>query len=252
MNLPSRAVIHGVEGVGKTSMAAQAPGAIVLMARGETGLETLIDSGQLKETPHWPEVADWDQTIACIDWLTHEEHPYKTLVMDAGNGFERLCHEHVCRRDFKNDWGKSGFASYSAGYEVSLADWRILLTKLDGLREARRMAILLICHTKVSAFRNPEGADYDRYTVDMHQKTWSLTSKWADIILFANYFTVVEDKDGRTKGYGGRQRMLYTERTASWDAKNRHGLPEQISMGSNGVEAWTNFVEALKTARSKQ
>lgn len=250
-NLPSRAVIHGVEGIGKTSMASQAPGAVVLMARGETGLETLIDSGQLPETPHWPEVQEWEEALACVQWLIDEKHAYKTLVLDAANGFERLCHEHVCRRDFKNEWGKSGFSSYMSGYEVSLADWRIFLAKLDALRERRRMAILLIAHSKVSQFRNPEGADYDRYTVDLHPKTWSLTGKWADIVMFANYFTVVEKEDGRHKAYGGKQRVLYTERTASWDAKNRHGLPEQISMGASGAEAWANFVEALKTARSK-
>src|SRR5262245_55584679 len=45
--LPNRVILHGVEGWGKTSFAAQAPKPIFLMTRGEDGLETLIDSGQL-------------------------------------------------------------------------------------------------------------------------------------------------------------------------------------------------------------
>jgi hypothetical protein len=232
-------------------MWASAPNPLFLMARGETGLETLIDSGQIRETAHFPEIKDWMTALNCLNWVMNEPHNHKTLVADAGNGFERLCHEHVCQRDFKGDWGKAGFSSYQAGYEVALADWRLFLSKLDAIREARRMAIILICHHKIAQFRNPEGSDYDRYTVDMHQKTWSLTAKWADIVLFMNYYTVVDKNDGRAKGKGGVRRVMYTERSASWDAKNRHGLPPEIEMGTSGKDAWDNFIAALKAAKAK-
>src|SRR4051794_9925340 len=49
--LPGRGVIYGPEGTGKTSLGCAYPSAIVLMARGETGLRTLIDSGRVPETP---------------------------------------------------------------------------------------------------------------------------------------------------------------------------------------------------------
>jgi len=54
--LPSRLVLHAVEGWGKTSLAAQIPGVVFIETKGETGLETLIDSKQLLETPHFDEV----------------------------------------------------------------------------------------------------------------------------------------------------------------------------------------------------
>lgn len=248
-NLPSRFILHGTEGIGKTSFAAQAPAPIFLMARGETGLETLIDSGRLPDVPHWPEIQSWSDLLGAIEALTTEEHGYKTLVIDTLNGCERLCHEMVCNRDFGGDWGKSGFTSYMTGFEVSLAPWREFLVALDSLREKRRMSVLALCHTKVVSFKNPEGADYDRYAPDMHQKTWSLTHKWADGVLFANFEVFVDEKGARAKGKGGNVRMIYTERTAAYDAKNRHGLPTEISMGTSSQESWDNFKKAIQTGK---
>ena len=251
--LPSRMVIHGVEGIGKTSFPANSPNPIYLQARGETGLETLIDSGRLSEVPHLPEIQTFNELLEAIDMLCREDHGYQTIVLDTINGFERLCHEHVCRKHFNNDWTDKGFMGYGRGFETSLADWRELLIALDRLRETKSMAVVALCHTKVTTFKNPEGPDYDRYAPDMHAKTWGLTHKWADIVLFANYETFTE-KDGlRHKAASGEQvRFLYSERRAAFDAKNRHGLPFEISMGSSGKEAWSNFISAIKAGRQVQ
>ena len=252
-NLPSRLILHGVEGVGKTSFAAHAPKPIFLMARGETGLDTLIGAQRLSEVPHFPEITGWNELLSAVEWLTTDtEHEYKTIVLDTLNGFERLCHEFVCARDFAGDWGERGFMGYMRGYETSLADWRELLNALDRLREERQMAIIALTHTKVGTFKNPEGADYDRYSPDMHHKTWSLTHKWSDHVLFANFYTEVvtdSDKSKRGKAVGGRHRLMYTERHAAYDAKNRAGLPEEIEMGTSGRDAWTNFLTAMTQAK---
>jgi hypothetical protein len=250
-NLPSRLIVHGVEGVGKTSFAAHAPKPIFLMARGETGLETLIDSGRLSNVPHLPEVETWEDLRSAIQWLTDSEHDFKTLVIDTLNGVERLCHEHVCRRDYNSDWTKTGFLNYAQGFDTSLADWRELLCMLDALRAKKRMAVVGLCHTKVGTFKNPEGADYDRYQPDMHHKTWGLTHKWADHVLFANFYVdVSKDKgESRPKGKGGQDRVLYTVRHAAYDAKNRAGLPEVIELGQSASEGWNNFTTALKAAK---
>ena len=251
-NLPSRVVLHGVEGIGKTSFAARTPKPLFLMARGETGLETLIDAKQLGDVPHLPEIMDWADVLAALDFVLNEKHDFKTLALDTLNGFERLCHEHVCKTQYGNKWGKDGFGSYAQGYETSLAEWRMFLGKLDEIRAVRKMSIVCLAHTKVTPYKNPEGADYDRFSPDLHHKTWSLTHKWADIVMFANYYTVVDDSGTRPKGAGGRERTMYTCRTAAYDAKNRHGLPEEIDMGTNGEAAWGNFVNALKEARQSR
>lgn len=244
--LPSRLILHGVEGIGKTSFAASAPKPIFLMARGETGLETLIDAGRVGEIPHLPELMTWADVLSALEWLTTSDHEYQVVVLDTLNGMERLCHEHVCARDYNNDWGKQGFTSYMQGFEVALGDWRQLLSALDDLRARKKMAVVALCHTKVETFKNPEGADFDRYQPAIHRKTWELTHRWADHVLFANYFTTVEKDGNRSKGKGGHDRVMYTERHAAYDAKNRAGLPPEIEMGNSGSEAWNNFYGAMK------
>lgn len=254
--LPNRYLLHAVEGWGKTSFGAHTPSPIFIQTKGETGLETLINSGRLKETPHFPETTSWSDLLGQIEALTNQDHPYKTLVIDALNGAERLCHEHVCRRDYSDNWTDSGFMGYMRGYEVSLSDWRSFLASLDSLRAQKRMTILLLSHTRVKTFKNPEGADYDRYAPDVHEKTWSLTHKWSDCCLFGNYevaLTAVQEnkKTGAAHGKakGGNVRVMYTERHASYDAKNRLGLPEEIEMGNSPEEAWGNFMKALKNGK---
>jgi hypothetical protein len=221
------------------------------MTRGETGLETLIDAGRLPETPHFPEVQDWHELLGAIKALLEEAHDHRTLVLDTLNGCERLCHEYVCQRDFNGVWGRDGFTSFMIGYEVALVEWRAFLETLDRLRARRRMSVLALAHTRISTFKNPEGADFDRYTVDVHPKTWGLTHKWADMVLFLNFVSHVEARrnEARGKARGGTRRVLWTTRTAAFDAKNRHGLPEQIDAGSSAAEAWHNFVAALQAAR---
>lgn len=254
--LPNRYILHAVEGWGKTSFAAQCPKPIFIQSRGETGLDTLIDSGQLPETPHFPQAETWAELLACVQVLIDEDHPYKTLAIDTLNGAERLCHESVCDREFNGEWGDKGFASYQKGPEVSLTDWRKLLAKLDELRERRKMTIFALCHTKVAAFRNPLGADYDRFQPDVDKRTWSISHKWADAVLFGNFETAVssvkENKktgEAKGKGVGGKQRIMYTVRDAAYDAKNRMGLPEEVEMGRSPAEAWSNFMAAIKQGR---
>jgi hypothetical protein len=252
--LPNRAILHGVEGVGKTSLGCCAPRPIFLMTPAETGLITLIDSKQAPPTPHLPELKSWSELLESIEVLTKEPHEYRTLVIDTLNGCERLCHEFVCNRDYGGNWGRDGFMSYMTGYDVALADWRKLLEALGNLRSTRRMSILALAHTKIATFNNPEGANYDRYVVDLHHKTWGLTAKWADLVLFANFAAQVEARKGDTKGKGkgGCRRVLYTTRTAAFDAKNRHGLPEQIDAGGSANEAWANFASALQAGKQKE
>lgn len=247
--------MHGVAGVGKTSFAACAPGAVFVMSPGETGLETLIDAQQLPDVSHFPEVLAWPDLLGIIEQLANDEHQFKTLVLDTLNGLERLCHEYVCQREFKGDWGKKGFEGYGAGPNVSLSEWKLFLNSLDRLREKKKMMIICLCHTKVKNFKNPEGADYDRYQPTLHEKTWDLTFGWADVVLFANYYTAVEkvDHEGkRGKGAGGQERLAYTERTAAYDAKNRHGLPHEIDMGKAHTVSWNNFKAAMKAAKQQK
>lgn len=246
---PSAIVLHGIPGVGKTSFAAQAPGAVIIPT--ETGIDTLIAAKQVKETPHWPKVDSWENLQGIVAELITSKHDYKTAVFDTINGCEQLCHEYVCRTQYSGDWGPKGFANYQQGFKRALPVWQEFLASLDRLRD-RGMGIIGIVHTKISTFKDPTTADYDRYTPDMHHEKWPLTEAWADIVLFYTYETIVSESDVEKKGKATNQvRTLFTERTAVWDAKNRHGLPTAIPAGATPIETWANFISELQKAKAE-
>lgn len=248
---PPRILLNAVEGWGKTSCGAYAPEPAILMARGETGYETLLGAGSVPDVDR-VKVNTWPELLAIIDGVTN----HKTIVLDAMGGMERLCHEFVCQRDFGNDWGERGFASYQKGYDVAVTDWLILLAKLDRIRDAQGVNILFLSHCRIKTFKNPMGADFDRYVSDVHDKTWGATAKWADAVLFGNYVSVVEggktgEKPKKGKGVGGTMRILYTQRRDAFDAKNRYGMLELIDIPDDPATIWSTLWAAIQPQKAK-
>ena len=81
-----------------------------------------------------------------------------------------------------------------------------------------------------------ETGSYDRYELKLKQakngNNCQLVKEWADLILFCNYreFLVADKTTGKKKATGGKERIMYTEHAATWDAKNRFGLPEVLPL----------------------
>lgn len=239
---PPRIVINGVEGIGKTTIAAYADNPVILMDERETGYVTLLQSGLVPEVDYFVS-GSWAKTMNVLDYLIKNQTGHKTLAIDAMAGFEKQCHQSVCDREFKSDWGEKGFLAYHKGYELSVNDWLAMLAKLDRIRLERDMTILLLSHCKIKAFRNPLGEDYDRYVADCHEKTWAPTAKWADAVLFANFLSVVKDD----KGVGRTTRVVYAERRDAFDAKNRHGMRESFELPSDSALAYQTIREEMDT-----
>lgn len=245
-----RIVINAIEGFGKTTIGAYSPDPVVFMSPGETGYDTLLSSNLVPQVPA-VSIESWTDLLGWCDELIKDPQGRKTLVLDALGGFERLCHEHVCHRDFKDDWSDKGFSSYMRGYDVSVTDWLHLLARLERLNDAG-MTIVILSHCKVKTFKNPLGADYDRYVADVHDKTWSPTAKWADVVLFGKFFTSVEvarstgnvAKD-KGKGIGGTERILYSQQRDAFDAKNRYGMPPELDMPNDPTAAWSTIWNAI-------
>lgn len=250
-NLPSRLVLHGPGGVGKTSFGAYAPSPFFLLSPGETGLHTLIDNGQLPEIPNI-EVHEWENALSILDELRTTEHEFKTLVIDCIDGVEKLAKAFALRTQFGGDAGPKGFLNYSAGDRfVAATPWREFLMALDRLREQKQMAIICLAHTVKATYQNPSGPDYDRFVPDLYKDVWNTTYGWADIVLFAHYEVYAQLEKGKTKGKAtGNERVMETVYDPTADAKNRHGLVDSIPMGESGSEAWSNFIEAIKAARA--
>lgn len=172
-----RMIFYGVEGWGKTTLGAFAPSPLILAARDESGVQRLVDSGRMPASVPVAQVQAWPDLVATVDAVVAKPQGIETLVLDSLGSFERLCAEHVCATKFGNEWGEHGFASYGKGWEMCLSEWVLLLQRLDRLRGMGIMVILL-GHSTVAPFKNPAGADFDRYTCDVNRKyTWPALSR---------------------------------------------------------------------------
>lgn len=243
---PPRIIINAVEGWGKTSFGAHAPNPAILMSRGESGYITLRQRGLVPDAA-CVELTSWKDTLATVDELESDIAGHGAIVLDALGGFERLCHEFVCARDFGGDWGEKGFASFQKGFDVSIAEWLQLLTRLDRVRTAHGIPIVILSHSRIRPFKNPLGNDFDRYIADCHEKTWGVTHKWADAVFFGTYVTVVIDdkKTKRAKGIGGTERVLYTTRRDAFDAKNRYAMPPELSIPEDPKAVWPLVIASM-------
>lgn len=213
------------------------------MSPGETGLHTLMDSGQIAADVPNVEIPDWENLIGMIELLTTSAHSRKTLVIDTINGMEKIGNAYVCGKDYGGDVASNtGFMSYQGGYRAfAMGEYRRLLCALDALRSAKQMQIVLLAHTGVVNQKNPLGQDYNRFTPAFDGKyAWEATFAWADIVLFADFDVVVTKEKGesKAKGKGGSRRYFRTNWEPGFDAKNRHGLSEEIEMGDSGQSAW--------------
>lgn len=265
-NIPPRILINGGGGIGKTSLAtkikAKGKDSLFLCSPGETGLLTLQDNGLAdKDIDHFVWQGEdgrqidyaqtWDDIVAAVDALIHQEHNYGTIVFDVLNGIEKLCQEWTCKTHFNGNWGNDGFSSYQKGYELSMFEFVNFIQMLNVLRERKKVYIIGLCHTKLQKISNPDGVDYDKWLPDMHWKVWSYVYQWADVCLYCNTELFVEKEKGSQKGkaHGGTTRWMNVSECSTFDAKNRHGLTGKISMGNSADEAWANLRGEMMAAK---
>lgn len=224
-----RILLYGVEGVGKSTFASNAPSPIFLAA--EDGTSEL-------DVRRFPEPRAWSETFEAISSLTVDQHSYRTLVIDTVDWLEPICWAHVCTR---GKWESIEDAGYGKGFTAALDQWRLLLSSLERLRHARQMHIIMLAHSWTKTFKNPEGEDFDRYEMKLNAKAGGLLKEWCDVVLFARdeIFAHKDEKTKRVRGVHSGARVIRTRRTAAFDAKNRYDLPDTIPLD------WQAFADAV-------
>jgi hypothetical protein len=229
---PYRILIHGVDGVGKTTFGADAPDPIFLGT--EDGTSEL-------DVARFPTPKDWDDLKDAISTLTADAGGFRTLVIDSLDWAEPLLHTKLMAEDGKASVIEEIAGGYGKWVGVVVDQWRIFLAALEGLQRKQGMNVVLIAHSFIKQFSNPEGEDYSRYVLKLADKSGALCREWCKGVYFAQYETfAVKEKGKKVKGVSTGSRLLYTQRTAAFDAKDRYGLPESLPL------SWDSFDEAAR------
>lgn len=229
-----RVVLYGTEGIGKSTLAAQFPNALILDTEDGT---RQIDCARVR-------CPDWMTLQGAMLDLGGNAQGFQTVVVDSIDWAERMALEHMLRKDGKRSVEDYGFGK---GF-VKLAEVvSAFLTLADGLID-RGLNVVFVGHSTVKRTTPPDlDEGWDRYELKLSRQVAPLVKEWADALLFANYRTrLVEGSDGRTRAKGGKERILYAERTAAWDAKNRYGLLAELPMT---IEALSPLFDGPRTPR---
>lgn len=246
-------LFNAVEGWGKTTLGASAPSPLIAMSGNETGYDTLLSHGLVPQVPALV-LNTYPDALALVRQLTADPQGIKTFVPDAVGGFEALCREYVCQRDFGGDWSDGGFNSFGKGVDAVGREWRVFLSALEQLRDRQNVQVLMLGHVKTEKFKNPTGTDYDRYASDLDKRVWGLTAKFCDAVLFGRFYESVDvakseqkkgSADRKGKAIGEAQRVVVTERRDGFDAKNRFGMPGEVWIKGQPQDMYSEIWEHI-------
>lgn len=239
-----RIVLYGPGGIGKTTLAATAPGPVAFFdlddslpvlagqldgcdVRSVSGIECWTDLMNALFVGGWDDI----RTIV-IDSATKAEemavaHTLKTVPDDKGNHVERI-----------ESYG------YGKGYSHVYDTFLPLLAALTlHIRAGRN--VILVSHDCTATVPNPSGEDWIRYEPRLQGPTSGKASirlrvrEWADHVLFIGYDLDVKDGKGRGSG----TRTVYPSELPFCMAKSRT-LADSMPLTKFDTTLWKKLLGA--------
>lgn len=220
---PPVILLYGVDGIGKTSLAAEFPDAIYLATEGERP-----PSDVEMATPGT--IESFDDLLNIFGELLTEEHDRKTVIIDSLDGLEPLIWRATCARLGINSIEEPG---YGRGYVEADAEWSEYLAAVSALAKAG-MYVVQLAHPEIVRFDSPTSDPYSRYTIKLHKRSNALLREKADVVAFLNYRISIKEKEvaRQTKvahAEGGKERQIHLNEGAGFNAKNRFSMPDAIT-----------------------
>lgn len=226
-----KAVIYGVEGVGKTTFAGHFPKPLFLdLDRGSERME--VDRINTIET--WEALATTLAEIYATPSL-----PYSTIVIDTADMAAKLCTDFVCKVN-GNKKSIEEFG-YGKGYVILAHEFSTLLVQATTLVDAGYNVVFLAHAMQRTVTKPDDTGSYDHWEMKLPGKgnnsIGGLLKEWADLLLFADYNVIIrKGDDGKGKAAGGQRRMR-ANHTAFADAKNRFSLPDLMDFDYKEIAA---------------
>lgn len=222
---PQKVVIYGPEGIGKTTLASHFPDPVFIDTEGST---------YHMDVKRTPKPQSWQELLSQVEQISRTPGICKTLVLDTADWAEMICAKSVVDKYQKKSIEDFG---YGKGYTYLQEEFGRLLNAFTDVINAG-MNVVMTAHAKMRKFEQPdEMGAYDRWEMKLSKQVAPIVKEWADMVLFANYKTYVvatDDKGKKHKAQGG-SRVIYTSHHPCWDAKNRHGLPNEIPMDYSAI-----------------
>lgn len=234
-----KVVVYGVEGIGKSTLAAAFPNVLFIDTEHSTDA---MDVRRL-EAP-----TSWTMLLQEVAYVRDAPGLCSTLAVDTLDWAERQCIAQVCAA---HQWKGIEDAGYGKGYVAVYEEFGKLLNLLSEVAD-RGMNVVCTAHCAVTKFERPEeSSSYDRWALKLirnkNANVADMVKEWADAVLFANFKTMAVKADSKSKAKAaGQARTMYANHHACWDAKNRWGLPDELPMDYSSIAPFIPDMMASK------
>ncbi len=224
LSRPVKAVLYGVEGIGKTTFAAQFPKPLFVDL--DTG-SARMDVDRVSNMASWQELMDTLLEISQMD-----DSPYSTVVIDTVDMAAELCKKYVCQRAKKDTIEDFGFGR---GYPILAQEFSKLISWATVLID-KGYNVVFIGHAMQRVVTKPDDTgSYDHWEMKLPGKgnnsLGALLKEWADLLLFADYRITIVQKDDNGRGKAAKnsgERRMRANHSPFADAKNRFGLGDDL------------------------
>lgn len=221
---PVKAVLYGVEGIGKTTFAAKFPKPLFIDL--DTG-SARMDVDRISNMASWQELMD-----ALLEISMMENSPYSTIVIDTVDMAAELCKKYVCQRAKKDTIEDFGFGR---GYPILAQEFSKLISWATVLID-KGYNVVFIGHAMQRIITKPDDTgSYDHWEMKLPGKgnnsLGALVKEWADLLLFADYRINIIQKDDSGRGKAAKnsgERRMRANHSPFADAKNRFGLADDL------------------------
>lgn len=252
-----RAAICAQEKMGKTTLACDAPGALLVP------LEVGYESVTCAKTPM---IQSYDEFMGLqseiLQTAQQGRFPYQTIVYDSATALERMIHDKTLSRDPAYGKGnakavtmESALGGYGKAYSYANELFGEVLKICDQLAVYGGINIIFTCHAFATKMVDPQSGEYDSWEILLHSpknnKTYGkreMLTQWVDLMGFLYepmYVTRGEDKVARGMS-ANKGRVIGVSRTPAYVAGNRYGVVGEIPIPQK--DGWNYLANAIYNA----
>ena len=238
---PQRIGIYGPEGVGKSTLASRLEKPLFI---------DLEDGTRQMDVQRVSGFTTWEEVIFFLKHIQQDPTVFlnnaRTLVIDTVDRAEQMAVAYICRK-YRQD-GLESFG-YGRGYTYLAEAWNELLSELDGII-AVGFDVVLIAHARQRKVERPAmGGSYDHWEMKLTKLVGPLCKEWLDMLLFLNYKppaeVIMEHRRQKNTSYSSDvsfgRRDIYANHTEMADAKNRHNLPDEMTLNERTMKRIFNM-----------
>jgi hypothetical protein len=251
-----RAVIAGIEGVGKTTLVCNAPRALLIpVEEGYSGVKV----------QKIPTVTHYEHLLMFLDEVKIAvmggKFMYQSLVFDSLTAIERLIHAAVLEEDPTFAKGnkkaltmESAHGGYGKAYLRANEKYELFLNRCNELAKFGKINIICTSHIFASKVSDPTVGEYEMWDLLLHSpknnKTYGkreMTTQWADMIGFLHEPIMITESGKMNRGItANKGRILSMARAPGFVAKNRYNVVNDIVIPV--VNPWNAVASEIYTA----